>query len=252
MPRWPAPAPTSWRATVATPLERHLGQIADVTEMTSSSSTGAAHVTLQFGLNRDIDGAARDVEAAINAARADLPSALRSNPTYHKVNPADAPMLILALTSKTLTPWTAVRRRRHHPAAEALAGERHRPGTDRWQLAACGARGAQPQCPLQVRHRLEDVRAALAAANANTPKARWTSVGDATRSTPMTRRPRRRSTATWSSPTATARPCAWRTWARCSTRSRMCATSGSRTGRRRCWSSSTASRAPTSSTRSIA
>src|ERR1700739_4292345 len=87
--------------TVATPLERHLGQIADVTEMTSSSSTGATHVTLQFGLNRDIDGAARDVEAAINAARAALPAALRANPTYRKVNPADAPILILALTSKT-------------------------------------------------------------------------------------------------------------------------------------------------------
>ena len=97
-------SPDVMAATVATPLERHLGQIADVTEMTSSSSTGASNVTLQFGLDRDIDGAARDVEAAINAARADLPTALRSNPTYHKVNPADAPILILALTSHTLTP----------------------------------------------------------------------------------------------------------------------------------------------------
>ena len=96
-------SPDVMAATVATPLERHLGQIADVTEMTSSSSTGASHVTLQFGLDRDIDGAARDVEAAINAARADLPTALRSNPTYHKVNPADSPILILALTSRTLT-----------------------------------------------------------------------------------------------------------------------------------------------------
>src|SRR6201998_4793398 len=96
-------SPDVMAATVATPLERHLGQIADVTEMTSSSSTGATHVTLQFGLNRDIDGAARDVEAAINAARAALPAALRANPTYRKVNPADSPILILALTSKTLT-----------------------------------------------------------------------------------------------------------------------------------------------------
>ncbi|HET9329050.1 MAG TPA: efflux RND transporter permease subunit, partial [Steroidobacteraceae bacterium] len=79
-------SPDVMAATVATPLERHLGQIADVTEMTSSSSTGAAHVTLQFGLDRDIDGAARDVESAINAARADLPAALRSNPTSRKVN----------------------------------------------------------------------------------------------------------------------------------------------------------------------
>src|SRR5271154_2127403 len=69
-------SPDVMAATVATPLERHLGQIADVTEMTSSSSTGSSRVTLQFGLNRDIDGAARDVEAAINAARADLPTAL--------------------------------------------------------------------------------------------------------------------------------------------------------------------------------
>src|SRR6201999_2632511 len=77
--------------------------IADVTEMTSSSSVGGVRITLQFGLNRDIDGAARDVQAAINAARADLPTSLRSNPTYRKVNPADAPILILALTSDILT-----------------------------------------------------------------------------------------------------------------------------------------------------
>src|ERR1700684_908338 len=96
-------SPDVMAATVATPLERHLGQIADVTEMTSSSSSGAARITLQFGLTRNIDGAARDVEAAINAARADLPTALRSNPTYRKVNPADAPIMILALTSETLT-----------------------------------------------------------------------------------------------------------------------------------------------------
>jgi multidrug efflux pump len=103
-------SPDVMASTVATPLERHLGTIADVTEMTSSSATGASHITLQFGLDRDIDGAARDVEAAINAARADLPTALRSNPTYRKVNPADAPILILTLTSKTLTPRRSCRR----------------------------------------------------------------------------------------------------------------------------------------------
>src|SRR6516165_1390955 len=90
-------------ATVAAPLERHLGFIADVTEMTSRSSLGSTQITLQFGLNRDIDGAARDVEAAINAARADLPSNLRSNPTYRKYNPSDAPILLIALTSATRT-----------------------------------------------------------------------------------------------------------------------------------------------------
>src|ERR1700679_1970931 len=75
-------SPETMATTVATPLERHLGAIADVTEMTSSSSVGSTSVTLQFGMNRDIDGAARDVQAAIVAARVDLPAALRSNPTY--------------------------------------------------------------------------------------------------------------------------------------------------------------------------
>jgi multidrug efflux pump len=86
---------------VATPLERHLGQIADVTEMTSSSTVGSTRINLQFGLDRDINGAARDVQAAIVGARVDLPSSLRANPIYKKVNPADSPILILALTSDT-------------------------------------------------------------------------------------------------------------------------------------------------------
>src|SRR5215813_1167859 len=98
----PGASPQDVATTVASPLERHLGQIADVTEMTSSSAVGSVRITLQFGLNRDIDGAARDVQAAINAARADLPTSLRANPTYRKVNPADAPILVLALTSDIL------------------------------------------------------------------------------------------------------------------------------------------------------
>src|SRR5579883_3420197 len=97
----PGASPETMATSVATPLERHLGQIADVTDMTSSSSVGQTRIVLQFGLDRDIDGAARDVQAAINAARIDLPSSLRSNPTYRKVNPADAPIMILALTSDT-------------------------------------------------------------------------------------------------------------------------------------------------------
>ncbi|MFZ0764879.1 MAG: efflux RND transporter permease subunit, partial [Bradyrhizobium sp.] len=84
----PGGSPQDVATTVASPLERHLGQIADVTEMTSSSTVGGVRITLQFGLNRDINGAARDVQAAINAARADLPTSLRSNPTYKKSNPA--------------------------------------------------------------------------------------------------------------------------------------------------------------------
>src|SRR6185312_240405 len=91
-------------SSVATPLERRLGIISDVNEMTSNSGTGNARVSLQFNLNRNIDGAAREVQAAINAARTDLPATLRSNPTYRKANPADAPIMILALTSKTRTP----------------------------------------------------------------------------------------------------------------------------------------------------
>src|SRR6478672_2384467 len=87
----PGASPETMAATVATPLERALGRIAGVTEITSSSSLGNSRITLQFDLNRDIDGAARDVQAAINAARSLLPTGLPSNPTYRKVNPADAP-----------------------------------------------------------------------------------------------------------------------------------------------------------------
>ncbi|MEA2748696.1 MAG: multidrug efflux pump, partial [Myxococcales bacterium] len=88
-------------ATVATPLERQFGQIAGISEMTSSSQLGSTSITLQFDLRRDIDGAARDVEAAINASRSYLPANLPANPTYRKVNPADAPIMILGLTSST-------------------------------------------------------------------------------------------------------------------------------------------------------
>src|SRR3981081_602737 len=99
----PGASPQDVATTVASPLERHLGQIADVAEMTSQSTVGNTRITLQFGLSRDINGAARPVQAAINAARADLPTSLRTNPTYRKVNPADAPILVLTLTSDTLT-----------------------------------------------------------------------------------------------------------------------------------------------------
>src|SRR5436853_306825 len=99
----PGASPETMATSVATPLERHLGVIADVTEMTSSSTVGSSRITLQFGLSRNIDGAARDVQAAINAARADLPTSLRTNPTYRQVNPADAPVLILSMNSDTQT-----------------------------------------------------------------------------------------------------------------------------------------------------
>jgi multidrug efflux pump len=95
----PGAAPEIMASSVATPLERQFGRIAGVTEMTSSSFLGTTSITMQFDLNRNIDGAARDVEAAINAARSYLPANLPSNPTYRKVNPADAPILILAFSS---------------------------------------------------------------------------------------------------------------------------------------------------------
>ncbi len=99
----PGANPEVMAATVATPLERALGRIAGVTEMTSTSSFGSASIILQFDLNRDIDGAARDVQAAINAASSLLPSSLPNRPNYRKVNPSDAPIMILALTSDTLS-----------------------------------------------------------------------------------------------------------------------------------------------------
>ena len=163
-------SPDVMAATVATPLERHLGQIADVTEMTSSSSTGASRITLQFGLDRDIDGAARDVEAAINAARADLPTALRSNPTYRKVNPADAPILILTLTSQTLTPGQL------YDAADTILAQKLSQVSGIGQVTIGGSSlpavrvELNPSALFKYGIGLEDVRAALAAANANTPK----------------------------------------------------------------------------------
>jgi multidrug efflux pump len=100
----PGASPDTMATSVATPLERRLGVIAGVNEMTSNSGNGSTRINLQFDLTRQIDSAAREVQAAINAARADLPATLRSNPTYRKANPADAPVVILALTSKTRSP----------------------------------------------------------------------------------------------------------------------------------------------------
>ncbi|MBC7471075.1 MAG: efflux RND transporter permease subunit, partial [Ramlibacter sp.] len=100
----PGASPDTMATSVATPLERRLGVIAGVNEMTSSSGNGSTRISLQFDLNRNIDAAAREVQAAINASRADLPANLRSNPTYRKANPSAAPVIILALTSPTRSP----------------------------------------------------------------------------------------------------------------------------------------------------
>src|SRR5215468_4500949 len=98
----PGASPETMASSVATPLERQFGRIAGVNQMTSSSQLGSTNITLQFDLSRNIDAAARDVQAAINAARGQLPANLPNNPTYRKVNPADAPILILSMTSDTI------------------------------------------------------------------------------------------------------------------------------------------------------
>jgi multidrug efflux pump len=166
----PGASPDTMGISVAAPLERHLGQIADVTEMTSQSSVGTTRITLQFGLDRDIDGAARDVEAAINAARADLPTSLRSNPTYHKVNLADSPIMILALTSATLTPGQL-----YDSAATVLQQKLSQmPGVGEVDVNGSALPAVRvelnPGALFKYGIGLEDVRAALASANANAPK----------------------------------------------------------------------------------
>ncbi|MBI3706971.1 MAG: efflux RND transporter permease subunit [Proteobacteria bacterium] len=166
----PGASPEVMATSVATPLERYLGQIADVTEMTSSSAVGSTRITLQFGLNRSIDGAARDVQAAINAARADLPTNLRSNPTYRKVNPADAPIMILALTSSTLTQGQV------YDAAATVLEQKLSQVDGVGQVNIGG--GSLPAVRVELNPRalfkygigLEDVRAGLAATNAHAPK----------------------------------------------------------------------------------
>src|SRR5947209_15722264 len=99
----PGASPETMASAVATPLERQFGRIAGINQMTSTSQLGSTSVTLQFDLNRNIDAAARDVQAAINAARGQLPANLPTNPRYRKVNPADAPIKILSLTYETIT-----------------------------------------------------------------------------------------------------------------------------------------------------
>ena len=166
----PGASPEIMSTSVATPLERHLGRIADVTEMTSSSQIGTTRITLQFGLDRDIDGAARDVQAAINAARADLPANLRSNPTYRKVNTADAPILILALTSGTLS------RSQIYDAASTVMEQRlsQVPGVGQVTINGSSLPAVRvelnPQALFKYGIGLESVRAALSAANAHAPK----------------------------------------------------------------------------------
>ena len=166
----PGASPDTMASSVATPLERRLGVISGVNEMTSSSSNGQTRINLQFDLNRKIDAAAREVQGAINASRADLPSALRSNPTYRKANPAAAPIMILALTSKTRTPGQI------YDDVSSLLQQKiaQVPGVGEVELGG----GSLPAVRVELNPfalnrygvSTEDVRAALQASNANRPK----------------------------------------------------------------------------------
>jgi multidrug efflux pump len=165
----PGASPETMAATVATPLERQLGRIAGVTEMTSSSSQNKTRITLQFDLDRDINGAARDVQAALNAARSQLPT-MPSNPTYFKRNPADAPVMILALTSDTLDHGQL------YDAASSIVAQKISQVEGVGQADVGGS--SLPAVRVELNPRaldkygvgLEQVRSALAAANANRPK----------------------------------------------------------------------------------
>ena len=166
----PGADPATMASSVATPLERQFGRIAGVTEMTSTSSLGSTNITLQFDLGRNIDAAARDVQAAINAARGQLPANLPSNPSYRKVNPADAPIIILSLTSEI------VDRARMYDIASSILQQKLAQVPGVGQVFVGG--GALPAVRVDVNPAalfqnglgFEDVRTALQNANANRPK----------------------------------------------------------------------------------
>ena len=166
----PGASPETVATSVTTPLERRLGAIAGVTEITSSSTVGNARITLQFDLSRDIDGAARDVQAAINAARADMPADLRSNPQYRKINPADAPIMVIALTSDIIGQG------RLYDAASNILQQKISQVSGVGQVSLGGSSlpavrvELNPTALTKYGIGLESVRAALAAANANSPK----------------------------------------------------------------------------------
>jgi multidrug efflux pump len=166
----PGASPKTVATSVAEPLERRLGLIAAVTEMTSQSTVGQTRITLQFEIHRDINGAARDVQAAINSARADLPSNMPANPTYRKFNPAEAPIFALALTSNTLTSGAM-----YEIASDILAQRLAQiSGVGNVSISGTSLPAVRvelhPQALFKYGIGLEDVRAALASANANSPK----------------------------------------------------------------------------------
>ncbi|QOY93180.1 efflux RND transporter permease subunit [Massilia sp. UMI-21] len=166
----PGASPETMASSVATPLERRLGVIAGVNEMTSNSGSGSTRISLQFELNRKIDSAAREVQAAINASRADLPATLRSNPTYRKANPSDAPVIILALTSKTRSPGQI------YESVSNLVQQRlaQVKGVGEVEIGGGSLPAVRvellPYALNKVGLSSEDVRAAIQATNANRPK----------------------------------------------------------------------------------
>ena len=166
----PGASPETMAAAVTTPLERSLGRIAGITEMTSASTLGGARITLQFDLDRDINGAARDVQAALNAAGGFLPPGMPSKPGYRKVNPADAPVMILALTSDTLTQGQM-----YETASTIIAQKLAQlPGVGQVQIGGSSPPAVRIELNPNSLHKygvgLEDVRAAIEAANATRPK----------------------------------------------------------------------------------
>ena len=166
----PGASPDTMASSVATPLERQFGRIAGVSEMTSTSSLGSTNITLQFDLNRSIDAAGRDVQAAINGARGQLPANLPNNPSYRKVNPADAPIMLLSLTSNLYE------RARMYDVASSILQQKLAQIEGVGQVVVGG--GALPAVRVDLNPTLlssyglglEDVRATLASANANRPK----------------------------------------------------------------------------------
>ncbi|MBW8743068.1 MAG: efflux RND transporter permease subunit [Sphingomonas sp.] len=166
----PGASPTTMATSVASPLERRMATIAGVTELTSQSGIGSTRITAQFDLSRNIDGAARDVQAAINAARADLPATLKSNPTYRKINPADAPIMIIALTSKTRTPADIYNTVSNIVAQKLLQVQ----GVGDVELGGAALPAVRidlnPLALARYGIPLEDVRTAISATNANRPR----------------------------------------------------------------------------------
>jgi multidrug efflux pump len=166
----PGASPEVMAATVATPLERHLGAIADVDDMTSNSNVGSSNIQLTFGIDRDIDGAARDVQAAIEAAHADLPSALTRNPSYRKVNSSQNPIITVALTSDVFTQGQI------YDAADAILTQRlsqiNGVGVVNINGSALPAVRVElnPMALSKYGIGLQDVAAAISNANANAPK----------------------------------------------------------------------------------